>query len=318
MIGSRRRKADCPLKRFRTRVSHSAVALAGLAIIVFLMTRLAGNPVTLYLPENATQEQREAFTRTLGLDKPLISQFFRYVRDLVQLDFGTSLSRQKPALDVVIERYPTTLGLAAVTLFVALVLGTIIGCAAALSPGGIFDRTASIVSLAGGATPDFWLAIVGIIVFSVQLGLLPSAGTGGVRYWILPVAVLASRPLGVMVQVVRGAMIGEANSRYVKTAEAKGLRRTRIVMVHTLRNALVPVLTMFGIQAAAIVNGAVVVETIFGWPGVGKLMIDATHERDFPVIQATVIITAIAVFAINAATDVLTTIIDPRTRRPTS
>ena len=169
---------------------------------------------------------------------------------------------------------------------VAIVCALVVGALAAYRPGGAFDRIASVGSLAGASAPDFWLAITGILLFAVTLGWLPTSGTGTVWHWLMPVGVLLLRPFGLLVQVVRGAMIGALSSPYVKTARAKGVRERTIIFVHALRNAMLPVITVAGDQAAGIVNGAVIVETVFGLPGVGKLMIDAIIQRDFAIIQA--------------------------------
>ena len=176
------------------------------------------------------------------------------------------------------------------------VAAIVIGSLAAFRPGGVFDRIVTFTSLIGASAPDFWIAIVGITVFAIGLGWLPTSGTGTVWHWILPIAVLFIRPFGLILQVVRGSMVQAFGSAYVKTARAKGVSDRSIIFVHTLRNAMLPVITVIGDQAAALLNGAVVVETIFGFPGVGKLMIDSILTRDFNVILAAIMVTAIAIF----------------------
>ena len=172
----------------------------------------------------------------------------------------------------------------------------VIGSLAAFRPGGVFDRIVTFTSLIGASAPDFWIAIVGITVFAIGLGWLPTSGTGTVWHWILPIAVLFIRPFGLILQVVRGSMVQAFGSAYVKTARAKGVSDRSIIFVHTLRNAMLPVITVIGDQAAALLNGAVVVETIFGFPGVGKLMINSILTRDFNVILAAIMVTALAIF----------------------
>ena len=189
------------------------------------------------------------------------------------------------------------------------------GSIAAFKAGGAFDRFASILSLVGASAPDFWIAIVAIVLFSLQLGWLPTSGTGTPWHWVLPVAVLFIRPFGLILQVVRGSMLTALGSAYVKTARAKGVKNRAIIFVHTLRNAMLPVITVIGDQAAALLNGAVVVETIFGFPGVGKLMIDAILQRDFNVVLASIMVTALAIFIMNLLIDLSYALLDPRIRK---
>lgn len=217
-------------------------------------------------------------------------------------------------MEVALEAFPQTLKLAVIAIVLSLCFAVVVGSLAAARPNSLFDKIASTASLAGASAPDFWVAIVAILVFSVGLGLLPTSGTGTALHWIMPIFVLTLRPFGLLVQVVRGTMMGALASPYVKTARAKGVNRSRIVFRHALRNSLLPVITVAGDLAASLVNGAVVVETIFGWPGIGKLMIDAIVRRDFALIQATVLVTAIAIFVLNIAIDLVYARLDPRIR----
>lgn len=224
-------------------------------------------------------------------------------------------AEDRPALEVVLEAIPTTLKLAAVTMLLAVGGAIVIGSLAAYRPGGLFDRVASIGSLAAASAPDFWVAISAILLFSVTLGWLPTSGMGGPLYWIMPIGVLVIRPFGILVQVVRNAMLGALSAPYVKTARAKGIGERAIIFVHALRNAMLPVITVAGDQAAGIVNGAVIVESIFGWPGVGKLMIDSIIQRDFAIIQASIFVTATLIFIMNIAIDLAYAKLDPRVRQ---
>jgi len=297
------------------RIGQSLIALVGLVVLVFFLARLTGDPTNLYLPIDASLEARQEFSEKHGFNDPLLEQFGRFVVGLTQFDLGHSIRKDRPAMDVVLEAYPTTLGLAAVTIVLALALAVLIGALAAYRPGGLFDRVSSMTSLAGASAPDFWIAIVAILLFAVSLGWLPTSGTGGPAYWVMPVGVLLIRPFGLLVQVVRGAMISALSSPYVKTARAKGVRERSVIFVHALRNAMLPVITVAGDLLASLVNGAVIVETIFGWPGVGKLMIDAVIQRDFAIVQAAVLVTAIAIFALNICIDVAYGVLDPRVRQ---
>lgn len=296
------------------RAFASAISLVGLVVLVFFLSRLTGDPTSLYLPLDASLESREQFRELHGLNDPLIVQFFRYLGDLVRFDFGMSIRRSAPAIDVVLQAFVWTLWLAAITMALVAIASIIVGSLAAFRVGGVLDRTATFFSLIGASAPDFWIAIVAIVLFSVNFGWLPTSGTGTPWHWVLPVAVLFIRPFGLIVQVVRGSMISALSSPYVKTARAKGLRNRPIIFIHALRNAMLPVITVIGDQAAAILNGAVVVETIFGFPGIGKLMIDSILQRDFTVVLAAIMVTAVAIFIMNLLIDILYAVLDPRIR----
>jgi peptide/nickel transport system permease protein len=296
------------------RTLHSLFALVGLIVLVFFLARLTGSPADLYLPIDATVEQRQDFLQRHGFDRPLIVQFGDFLAGLTAGDLGHSVRKDRPALDVVLDAIPVTLWLAAVTMVLALGGAILVGSLAARHPGGAFDRIASIASLAGASAPDFWIAISAILLFAVTLGWLPTSGMGGPLTWIMPIAVLVVRPFGILVQVVRNTMVGVLSAPYVKTARAKGIRERPIIFVHALRNAMLPVITVAGDQAAGIINGAVIVETIFGWPGVGKLMIDAIIQRDFAIIQASIFVTASLIFVLNILIDLAYAVLDPRVR----
>lgn len=296
------------------RSGQSLIAVAGLLVLVFFLSRLTGDPAYLYLPLDSTDAQRQAFNELNGFNDPFYVQFGRYLADLAQLDFGMAMSRNRPAMEVTLEAFPETLKLAAIAMTLAIVGALVVGSLAAAKPDGFFDRLSTTVSLAGASAPDFWIAIVGILIFSVSLGLLPTSGTGTPLHWIMPIAVLALRPFGLLTQVVRGSMLGVLTSPFVKTARAKGVSRRKIIFVHALRNAMLPVVTVAGDLTATLINGAVVIETIFGWPGIGKLMIDAILRRDFALIQSTVLVTAVAIFILNIVIDLIYAALDPRIR----
>ena len=296
------------------RSAQSLIALVGLVVAVFFLARLTGDPTNLYLPIDASVEAREEFRAKYGFDDPMIVQFGRFLGDLGTGDLGESIRKSRPALEVVLEAMPTTLKLAGITMGLALVMAIVIGSLAAYRPGGAFDRIASVISLLGASAPDFWIAISGIILFAVTLNWLPTSGMGSPIYWVMPIAVLLVRPFGLLVQVVRGAMIGALSSAYVKTARAKGVGEERVIFVHALRNSMLAVITVASDQAAGLVNGAVIVETVFGFPGVGKLMIDAIIQRDFALIQASIIVTATAIFILNILVDIAYAMLDPRIR----
>lgn len=296
------------------RGGQSLVALMALLVLVFFLSRLTGNPTDLYMPMDASLEQREAFATKHGFNDPLYVQFGTYLMNIAKFDFGDSIFQGRPAMQAALEAFPVTLRLAVITMALALGFSVLIGSLAAYRPGGLFDRVASLITISSASTPDFWLAIVGLLIFSVMLGWLPTSGTGTFWHWLLPVGVLLVRPLGLLTQVVRMSMISALASPYVKTARAKGAPKRRVVFVHALRNSMLSVITVAGDQAAALINGAVVVETVFGWPGIGNLMINAIKQRDFAVLQACILVTALAIFLMNILIDFAYSRLDPRIR----
>lgn len=302
------------LSFIRKRAVASLISLVGLVVMVFFLSRLTGDPAALFLPVEASEEMKNQFRELHGLNDPLLVQFGRYVGDVLTGDLGESLRKARPALDVVLEAFVWTLWLAVITMSLVTAAAIVVGSLAAFRAGGFFDRFSSIVSLVGASVPDFWLAIVAIVIFAVNLSWLPTSGTGSVWHWILPIGVLFVRPFGIIVQVVRGSMISALSSAYVKTARAKGVKSTPIIFIHALRNAMLPVITVIGDQAASLLNGAVIIETIFGFPGVGKLMIDSILQRDFNVVLAAILVTALAIFLMNLLIDLAYALLDPRIR----
>jgi peptide/nickel transport system permease protein len=295
------------------RALNSSIALIGLLVAVFVLTRLTGDPASLYLPAEASAEQRADYARLMGYADPIHLQFFRYLEGLLRFDFGVSMRQQRSAMQAVMEALPTTLLLSSLALTITVTVAVLVGALAANRPGGVFDRMATTISLAGASAPDFWVAIVGVLVFAVSLGWLPTSGMGGPQYWIMPVIVVALRPTGLLTQVVRGTMISVLSSPYVKTAKAKGLGR-RDILRHALRSSLLPVITVAGDMAVGMINGSVIAETVFGLHGMGKVLIDAIMQRDFAVVQSAVLIIAIGIFVLNILIDILYGLVDPRIR----
>jgi peptide/nickel transport system permease protein len=274
----------------RRRMYTSALPLIIVLLGVFLLARLTGDPTSLYLPESATQEQREAFAAKNGFDQPLLTQMIDYFKGVIHLDFGTSMRTGESASEMALRAFPATLQLAITTMLLAIVGAIVIGCWAAYRPNSIADRLSSLLSMTAASIPDFWFAITGVWLFAVLLGVLPTSGVDSGLSWILPIATLMIRPLGVLTQVVRGAMVSALSAA--------------------------PALTVAGDLAVGLINGAVVVEAIFGWPGIGKLMIDAILQRDFAVLQAAVLLTAVAIFALNIIIDGCYALLDARVREP--
>ncbi len=298
----------------RKRIVSSALPLVVVIVGVFALARMTGNPASLYLPLNATQQMRDDFTARNGLDQPLLVQMADYFAGVLRLDFGQSLRTGQDAAAMALHAFPATLQLAATTMVLAVILALVVGCWAALKPNGIADRISSFVSMAAASIPDFWLAIVGIWIFAITLGWLPTSGVSGASAWVLPIATLLLRPFGVLVQIIRGSMVSALSEPYIKLARSRGAGELRVVTHHALRNAAAPALTVAGDLTVGLVNGAVVVETIFGWPGIGKLMIDSILQRDFAVLQAAVLLTAVAIFALNILIDMGYALLDARVR----
>jgi peptide/nickel transport system permease protein len=282
---------------------------------VFFLARLTGDPAKLLLPINAGEEMIAEFRAREGLDKPVVVQFGHYLWDGLHGDLGTSMRQHRPALGLVLEANPVTLKLAFISMAIVLVSASFVGSVAAYRPGGPLDRAVTVASLTTASAPDFWVGITAILIFAVTLQVLPTSGYGlDVRYWILPLGVLVLRPFGMLVQVVRASMISTLSSAYVRTARIKGMSESRVVYVHALRNAFLPIITVAADQAVGMINGLVIIETIFGFPGIGKLMIDSVLARDFPVVQASILVTAVAIFALFILIDLAYVALDPRIR----
>ena len=285
----------------------------GVTLTVFVVTRLFGDPVNLMLPLTATAEQGAAFAQQIGLDRPLPVQFMTFVGDLATLDFGQSLWQRRPAIEVVFERLPNTLILIGAGLGFAILLSIPLGIIAALRPGGIVDRLTVGFGLLGLSMPQFWVGLLLIVIFAVQLKLLPTSGTGSLAHLILPAFTLALTPLARLTMLMRSAMIDELNQQYVKTARAKGLGFRRILGVHALRNVMISFLTLVGWELISTLAGyTVVVETVFAWPGLGLTAIQAIQRGDLFLMQAIVFVIAFLIVMINIVLDIVFKIIDPR------
>jgi peptide/nickel transport system permease protein len=293
---------------------HGLLSLIGIVLLVFVLSRLTGSPARLYLPEDATEEMVRQFNAQNGFDEPIYIQLWNFIRGVAHLDFGRSLLYNSPALDVVMNRYPATLRLAAVATVIFTVVGVLIGCIGAARKGTRTDDATRLTSLVALSVPDFWVGITCIAVFAVYLNVLPTSGAGGVQYWILPLIALTLRPIGVLTQVSRSAMIEELDSEYVRVARSKGVDERSVVLKHALRNAALPIVTVAGVLLAQLVNGALVVETVFGWPGVGNLMVTAIRGRDFAVIQAVVLVTGAAIIVLNFMIDLAYSWLNPQIR----
>ena len=287
--------------------------VVGVTATVFVVTRVFGDPVALMLPLNASDAQRSAFAAQIGLDQPLPVQFWRFLGDILTLNFGDSLWQRRPAIDVVFERLPNTALLVAAGLGLAVLVSIPLGAIAALRPGGVVDRLVVSVGLLGLAMPQFWLGLMAIMVFAVQLKWLPTSGFGTPAHLVLPALTLAMTPIARFTMMVRAAMIDELNKPYVQTARAKGMTLPRILRVHTLRNILVPFLALSGWEVITALSGyTVVVETVFAWPGLGMTAVQAIQRGDLFLMQAIVFVIAALIVLIGIVIDVAAKAIDPR------
>jgi peptide/nickel transport system permease protein len=299
----------------RGRAPASLLSLLVVIFGVFFLARLGGNPTNLYLPLDATQAQRRAFSHQHGFDQPVLVQFVHYLQQLAHFHLGTSLATGESAAQMVWQTYPDTMELIGVTMLVTLILATVLGTIAGRYPNSSFDRAVSLTTLFALGIPNFWFAVMSVLIFALDLHWLPTSGTSGAASWVLPVATLLLRPVGQLLQVVRGSMIEVLGAPYVTTARGKGASEPRVVIVHALRNAALPSVTVAGDIFVSLVNGAVVAETVFGWPGLGQLMVNSINSRDFAVVQAGVLFIAITIFLLNLILDILYAFLDPRVKR---
>jgi ABC-type dipeptide/oligopeptide/nickel transport system permease component len=282
--------------------------------VTFLILRTTGDPVQIYLDINSTPEQEAILRARLHLDESLFMQFIYYLRDLATGDFGRSLRFSAPAMSIVMERLGYTLQLIAGALVLATVLGALGGIVSALNKDRLPDFVISSIAVAGQSMPSFWLGILLVQFFALYLGWLPTSGTGSWLYLILPTVTLATFLLPNFVLITRASMLETMGELYVVTARAKGLPRWRVIFGHVLPNAINPTLSFLGLQLGRLVGGSVITETIFAWPGIGRLMISSIFQRDAPVVIAAVFVTSIAIILANLLVDILLSLTDPRVR----
>jgi ABC-type dipeptide/oligopeptide/nickel transport system permease component len=283
--------------------------------LVFLMIHIVpGDPVEQMLGEGAAPGEVANLRHSLGLDRPLLAQYGRYLRDLAHGDLGQSFKFQAPVRRIIFERYPATLQLAFLAIAVCAAIAIPAGVLAAQRRGHAADRAVGVLTLFGLAVPNFALGPVLILLFSIELGLLPVSGRGSAANYILPAATLGAALAAILTRMVRGAMLEELSSDYVRTARAKGLSTRAVLFRHALRNALIPIVTILGLQFGTLLAGTIVTETIFSWPGIGRLTVQAISARDYPLLQGCILVIALSYVVVNFITDVLYSLIDPRVR----
>jgi len=297
------------------RVLSAAFVVLGVSCLVFLLIHLIpGDPVEVMLGESATAADREALRVQMGLDRPIAVQLGHYLQSLLSFDLGESLHSKRPIADILVERLPATLKLAVTALLIAMALALPLGAIAAVRRDTWWDSSAIGFAMIGVSVPNFVLGPVLILVFAVVLGWLPVSGDDEAASLLLPAVTLGTGMAAVLSRMVRAALLEVLEEDYVRTARAKGLSETRVVIFHALANATLPVVTVLGLQLGTLLGGAVITEVVFSWPGIGSLTIEAIHSRDYPVLQACILVISLAYVLVNTATDLIYAWLDPRIR----
>ena len=297
------------------RLGQSAVTLLGVSVLVFVILRvLPGDPARMLLPDGAPESAVAELNRQLGLREPFIVQYGLFLESVARGDFGQSFQYRAPALRVVLERLPATIQLTLAAMLITIAAGVSLGIFTAVRRGTRYDVAGTIVAVLGQSLPNFWLGIMLILLFGVALRWLPTSGFSGWTSLVLPAITLAAFPMALVARLTRSSMLEILHRDYIRTGRAKGLAEGNVVFRHALRNAAIPVLTVIGLQIGALLGGAVITESVFAWPGMGKLIVDAIFFRDFPVVQTVLILSATVFVVINLAVDLLYTVIDPRIR----
>lgn len=296
------------------RLGQAAVAMLGVTIAVFAITRLSGDPALLLVPPQATDDEVAEVRQDLGLDESYPVQYAKFLRGSLTLDFGRSYRHRRPATELVTERLQATLELATGAFLTALAISVPVGVISAIRPGGWFDRFGKTLAMVGQAMPVFWLGLLLILFFSVRLAWLPTGGRAGPDTYILPIVALSAYLVAVLVRLIRSSMLEVLQAEYVKFARVKGMSEYSVVMKHAFKNAAIPVVTVAGLLLATFLTGSVVTETVFSWPGIGRLAISSILARDFPVVQAIVVLSAALFITVNLIIDVTYLWLDPRIR----
>jgi peptide/nickel transport system permease protein len=296
------------------RLLQSAIAVFGVVALVFVLMRLSGDPTLLLVPDGATREDIALLRSQLGFDRPLHVQFVEYLGQMARLDFGQSLVQRVPVTTIVVARLPYTLWLAGASLLLAVVIGVPVGIATGIWRGTALERGLMAVVLVGQSMPTFWSGILLIMLFAVTLGWLPSSGADSPVSVVMPATALGALSMATFARITRTAVVEEMDKDYVRAARAKGLTGQAVVGRHVLRNASIPLITVVALEIANLLAGAVVVETVFAWPGLGQLAVQAIQSRDFLIVQAVVLLGAFAHVGLNLIADILYGVVDPRIR----
>lgn len=296
------------------RLFHCVLVLAGITFLVFSLLFLSGNPVKLMMPPDSSNEEIQAAMEELGFSDPFHIQYFRFLSRVARLDFGNSLRRQVPVMDLIKERFVNTLLLASVAYALAISIAIPAGVLAALKRNSIWDFIISTFVLIGQATPVYWLGLVLLLIFVVGLGWFPAGGFGYTKHLVLPVISVAVFCTARTARMSRSAMLEVLRQDYIRTAKSQGIREVLVNFKFAFRNAVIPIITLAGMEFCVILEGSVVTEMIYSWPGVGRLIIQAVYDRDYPVVQGVVLLVATIILFVNLGLDILYTYLDPRIR----
>ncbi|HYW53291.1 MAG TPA: ABC transporter permease [Dongiaceae bacterium] len=289
-------------------------ALIGVATFVFLILHLTGDPAAVMMPPEASAAEIAAFRHAQGFDRPLIEQFGSFVASAARGDLGLSLRHQEPAMALALERLPATIELAGSAFLIVVLVGVPAGVLSALRPRTWIDYAARVVALIGQSAPTYWIGLMLILLFAVRLGWTPASGIGDWRNLILPAATLGFFSTAKLMRLTRAAMLEVLSADYMRTARAKGLSFVRVSLGHGLRNAWLPIVTQLGVELGTLLSGAIITETVFAWPGVGRLAVQAVFERDFPVVESVVLLAATIFVLLNLVVDLMYAVLDPRIR----
>ena len=296
------------------RVAQAAITIVGISMVVFMLIHLSGDPLSLFLPLEATQEDWDNMRRYLGLDQPLHVQYWRFFSRAVQGDFGESIRWSRPTIKIFLHRFPNTLQLGVAAMVWALAIGLSIGILSAVRAGSWFDSVGKILALLGQATPVFWLGLMLILVFSVYLGWLPTSGMGGFKKLIMPSFTLGASAAAAITRLTRSTMLDVLDTEYIRMARIKGVPEMFVITKHAFKNAMIPVVTVVALNLIFLINGTVITETIFNWPGVGRLVVDSILARDYPVVQTCLLLASFMYVFANLFVDILYAYLDPRIR----
>ncbi|MEK7991344.1 MAG: nickel ABC transporter permease [Thiotrichaceae bacterium] len=298
-----------------SRLLSMLFVVLGVVTLVFLLIHLVpGDPIQAMLGERATATDLQALREQLGLNQPLFVQWYTYIFNLLQGDLGISLYSKQPITEILLQRIPATLELAGAALIVAIAIALPLGSIAAIRRDTVYDNGAMIFSLIGVSIPNFWMGPLLIIIFSLQLGWFPVSGRDGLNSLILPAITLGTALAAILARMVRSTLLEVLQEDYIRTARAKGLSQYRVIVHHALRNASLPIITIIALQLGHLLGGAVITEMIFSWAGIGQLTVEAIQRRDYPVVQACVLLISVTYVMVNTLTDILYAVLDPRVR----
>jgi len=296
------------------RIGQAIITIIGISIMVFLLTHISGDPVALLAPQNATEADLDEIRKQHGLDRPIYVQYWKYIKGVVRGDFGASLRWDRPAFELFVERFPNTVKLAVVGMSFAILMGLPTGLYSAVKMGKWFDNFGKVFAFLGQSIPSFWAATMLIIIFAVELKLLPTSGMGNWKTYLMPAFTLGWYTTAAVVRLSRSSMLDVLDAEYIKMARIKGVPEFWVILKHAFKNAAAPVITLTALQFVVMMNGTMIIETIFNWPGIGRLIVDAIFARDYPIVQMCVLISSSLFVFTNLFVDILYAYIDPRIR----